>query len=104
MERGVEDGHMRDLGQHLLRAAHLLERASVVERRQNRKLLYRGLDLLVDEHRPIEASAAVHDAVADCVCRDEVVHLTGFVSVDEVKLEARGAGIDDQDIHRKGFS
>jgi hypothetical protein len=104
MERCVEGGYMRDLRQHLSRAADLLERAPVVERRQNRKFLYRVLDLLVDEHRPIEAPAAVHDAMADCVCRDEVVHRTGFVSVDEVKLEARGAGIDDQDIHRKGFS
>jgi hypothetical protein len=46
----------------------------------------------------------VHDAVADGVRGDEGVDPTGFVSVDEVKLEARGAGVDDQDVDGRRFS
>jgi hypothetical protein len=46
----------------------------------------------------------VHDAVADGIRRDEARHVTGFVPVDEVKLEACGACVDHQDVQRKGFS
>jgi hypothetical protein len=42
--------------------------------------------------------------MADGVRGDEVAHRTGFVSVDKVKLEARGAGVDDQDVDGRGFS
>jgi hypothetical protein len=46
----------------------------------------------------------VHDAVADGVRRDEVVDPTGFVPSDEMKLEARGARVDDQDVDGRRFS
>jgi hypothetical protein len=59
---------------------------------------------VVDESRADETAASVDDTMADCVRLDEVVDRAGFASVDEVKLEARGTGIDHQDIHRRGFS
>jgi hypothetical protein len=46
----------------------------------------------------------VDDAVADGVRRDEAVDRLGFVSADEVKLEARGARVDNQYVDGKGFS
>jgi hypothetical protein len=36
--------------------------------------------------------------MADGVGRDEVLQPAGFVPGDEVKLEARGAGVDRQDV------
>jgi hypothetical protein len=104
MEGGVEDGHMRDVRQRLARAADLLERPPVVERRERRELLDRLLDRLVDERRTDEAAPTVDDAVTDRVRRHEVVDGAGFVPVDEVKLEARGARVDDQDLDGRGFS
>ena len=82
----------------------LLERPTVVERSEDRKLLDGTLDGFIDHRRLIEAAPAVDDAVADGVRWDEALHGTGFVLVDEVKLEARGASVDDQDVQRKGFS
>jgi hypothetical protein len=75
-----------------------------VKRGESRELLDRPLDLRIDQHRPVEPAAAVDDAVADGLRCDEAVDGTGFVAVNEVKLEARGAGVDDQHIHRRGFS
>jgi hypothetical protein len=46
----------------------------------------------------------VDDAVADGVRRHEVLDRLRFVTADEVKLEARRARVDDQDIHGRGFS
>jgi len=86
------------------RASDLLERGSVVQRRERRELVDRALDLVVDERRADEAAAAVHDPVAHGVGRDEVVHATGFVFANEVKLEARGAGVYHQDVHRRRLS
>jgi hypothetical protein len=76
----------------------------VVERSEDSKLLDGTLDAFVDHHRLLEAAPAVHDAVADGVRRDEALYGTGFALVNEVKLEARGACVDDQDVQRKGFS
>jgi hypothetical protein len=75
-----------------------------VERRQHCELVDRLFDLVVDERRPVETPPAVHDAMADSVRGDEVLHGTGFVSLDEVKLEARGARVDHQDVDGRGFS
>ena len=64
------------------------------------ELLDRPLDLVVDEHRADEATAAVHDPVADGIGRDEVRRrVLRFVSANEVELETRGAGVDHQDVH-----
>ena len=104
MERRVEDCDVRHVRQRLARAVDLLERPAVVERCEDRKLLDRTLDGFVDHRRLLEAAPAVDDAVADGVRRDEALHGTGFVPVDEVKLEARRACVDDQDVQRKGFS
>jgi hypothetical protein len=98
VEGGVEDRDVRDVGQRLARAADLLERGPVVERRERRELLDRLLHLVVDESRTDEAPPTVHDAMADGVGRDEVLQPAGFVPGDEVKLEARGAGVDHQDV------
>jgi hypothetical protein len=54
------------------------------------------LHVVVDECRPDEAAPSVHDAMADRVRCDEVVDRTGFALAYEVKLEARGARVDDQ--------
>jgi hypothetical protein len=42
--------------------------------------------------------------MADGVCRHEPVDRLGVVADDEVKLEARGARVDHQDVHGRGFS
>ena len=104
VERGVEDRDVRHVGQRLAGAADLLERAPVVERREHGELLDRLLHLVVDERRADEAAAAVDDAVTDGVRRDEAVHRPGFVRADQVKLEARGAGVDHKDVDGRGFS
>ncbi|HEX6951936.1 MAG TPA: hypothetical protein VF124_04030 [Gaiellaceae bacterium] len=44
------------------------------------------------------------DSVTDGVRRGEAVDFAGFVPADEVKLEARGACIDYQDVDGRGFS
>jgi hypothetical protein len=75
-----------------------------VQRREYRELVDRPLHLVVDESGTDEAAPTVHDAVAHGVRCDEVLHGTRFVPADEVKLETRGAGVHDQDVHLKGFS
>jgi len=108
VESSVEDRDLWDSGQRLACVPDLLECPAIVERGESRELVDRALDLLVDEHRAVEVPPAVDDTVAHGVRRDEALHGTGFVSVNEVKLEARGAGIDDKDVHRtahrRGFS
>jgi hypothetical protein len=95
---------MRHIRQRLARSADLLERPAVVEWREHRELLDRSLDLDVDERRSDEPAAAVDDPMPDCARRDEARHLPGLAPRDEVKLEAGGAGVDDQDVDRRGFS
>jgi hypothetical protein len=75
-----------------------------VERCEHRELLDRALDLLVDERGADEAAASVDDSMPNRVCRDEAGHLPGFVPGHEVKLEAGGACIDDQNVDRRRFS
>jgi hypothetical protein len=95
---------VRHVRQRLACAADLLERATVVEWSEDRKLLDGTLDGFVDHRGLLEAAAAMHNAVADGVRRHEALHEPGFALVDEVKLEAGGACVDDQDVQRKGFS
>ena len=104
VESGIEHRDVRDVRQRLARTVDLLERPTVVERSEDRKLLDGTLDGFVDHHRLLEVASAVHDAVADGVRWNEALHGTGFVLLDEVKLEARGACVDNQDVQRKGFS
>jgi hypothetical protein len=63
VERRVEDGHVRHVGQRLACAADLLQRPRVVERRERLELLDRLLHRGVDERRRREPPAAVDDAV-----------------------------------------
>jgi hypothetical protein len=46
----------------------------------------------------------MHHSVTDGVRGGEAVDFAGFVPADEVKLEARGACIDYQDVDGRGFS
>jgi hypothetical protein len=46
----------------------------------------------------------VDDPVADGVRGREGLDRAGFVPVYEVKLEARGACVDDKNVHGRGFS
>ena len=62
------------------------------------------LDLGVQKSWGDEAAPAVDDAVPDGVGRGEAIHLPRLVPADEVKLEARGACVDHQDVDGRGFS
>ena len=104
MERGVEDGHVRYVRQRVARTPDLLECAQVVERSEDGEFLDRLLDFVVHERRADEAASTVDDAVTDRVCCDEIVHLQGLAPRDEVKLEACGARVDNQDVDGRGFS
>ena len=104
MERRVEDGHLRHGRERL---AHLLdrgERRRVLQRRERRELGDRAHDLLVDHDRVETALAAVDDAVPDpgqIGARggvERVDPLGRLVLADEVELQARRAGVDDQDV------
>ena len=63
-EGGVEDGHVRHVGQEA--AAHLdaLEVGGVVQRAQRHELLDPGHDVVVDEGRAGEVAPALDDPVA----------------------------------------
>ena len=103
MERRVEDGDVRHVGERLARPPDRLERGPVVERREHGQTLDRRLQCGVDELRLVEI-APVHDPVADRVGRDEAVHRLRIAAPDEMELQTGGAGVDDKDVHRKGFS
>jgi hypothetical protein len=60
--------------------------------------------VLVDHRRLDEARAAVDDAVADRVGRNVVVDLDRRPVFDEVPLEARGAGVDGEDLQRERWN
>jgi hypothetical protein len=101
---GVEDCDLRHARQRLARSADLLERAPVVERSQDGQLRYRALDLVVHEHRSDETATTLHHTVPDRVRGDEVLDRVRLGAPHEVKLEARGARVDDKHIHRREFS
>jgi hypothetical protein len=71
MEGGVEDGHMRNVGQRGLRILDRPQRGRVVQRGERRQAADRLLHLVVDDHRIAEPRPAVDDAVADRVAVDE---------------------------------
>ena len=104
MERGVEDRHLRHAGQRLARAPDRLERAAVLERRDDGEPLDLGLYVGVDQRRLLEAGSAVHDAVPDGIRRNELVDGLGFAVANEVELQAHRAGIDDENDHWVQFS
>ena len=65
VERGVEDGDVRDVGERLLRGDDPLQVRRVVQRREHRELVDVDLDERRDQRRLEEPGSAVHDAVAD---------------------------------------
>jgi hypothetical protein len=65
-----------------------------VERRDRPQLLDPPDDVVVDRRRLDEARAAVDDAMANPVRRDEAVDRLSVFSVDEMELQARRARVD----------
>jgi hypothetical protein len=101
VERRVEDGDVRDIGERRPRPLESVERRSVVERSKIRELAERRRDRLVDDDGLTKALAAVDDAVADggdvsrkLLDRRDVLALV--VAIDDRQLEARGARVDDE--------
>jgi hypothetical protein len=101
VEVGVRDGDVRHVGERRLRAPERAQRRQVVERRHLDALLDVVDQRVVDERRLHGEIAEVHDPVTHRVGRDEVVDgLGGVVLADERQLEARRAGVDDEDAAR----
>ena len=102
VERRVEDGDVRHAGQRLPGGGDRRERRAVVQRRELDELLERARPPVVDQDGRDEARAAVDDAVGDGVdvARGLLERLDGYrrvVLVDDAELEARRAGVDDED-------
>jgi hypothetical protein len=99
VERGVEDGDVRDVRQHALCFFDRTQRRRVVEGRQRLELLDLFPNGLVNQDGIAKAGTAVHDAVRDGfdMSRDLIPgrHALGLVSVDDVQLQARRARVDD---------
>jgi hypothetical protein len=70
-----------------------------VQRRERRELADPPDDLVVDHRGLAEDTAAVDDAVPDRVCLDleRLDRRSAPVGVDERELQARRAGVDDED-------
>ena len=103
VERRVEDGNLRCAGKRARRPVDTREGRCVVERRDGLELCDGDPRRVVDEGGLDEVRAAVDDPMTDGVHlgrangveRLDVLDLV--VLVDETKLQARGAGIDDED-------
>ena len=98
MERGVEDGDMRHVRQRAPRVVDASQRRRVVQRREWDERLDLGENVVVDDDRLTKARAAVHDTMRDGVdvLRERIDRLRAL-AFDDVKLEARRAGVDDQE-------
>jgi hypothetical protein len=71
-----------------------------VERRERPQLLDGRDNAVVDQRGLAEASTSVDDAVADGVGSDVVVDGLRLAALDEVALEARRAGVDNERLQR----
>jgi hypothetical protein len=102
VEGGVEHRHLRPAGKCGARGVQAVDRRAVVQRRQLRELGQHALHVLVHDDGLAEARAPVHHAMADRG------HLGGqrvqaldrpllLVLVDDGELQARRAGVDDED-------
>ena len=69
-----------------------------MQRRDLGALLGATQHLLVDDRRADLEAAEVNDAMTNGVRGYEVVHRYGRLAVDQRELEARGAGVDDEDV------
>jgi len=65
VERGVEDGHLGQLGQRRAGRLDAVDPGRVVQRRERDKVADRLQDRVVDERGPGEPWPAVHDPVPD---------------------------------------
>ena len=103
MEGGVEDGDLRRIGQEPLAEGDAREGGCVVERRERLEGCDACPHVCIDDDGLPEPIAAVDDAVCDRVDLDRVDVLEHLdrparaVRGDEVELEARRAGVDDED-------
>ena len=102
VERRVEDRDMNGFRKQLARLGDRRERGRVVQRRELDERCKLGRNGVVDQRRLCEPFAAVDDAMADggdlgsVFDRGDRPRLV--VAVDDAQLEARRAGVDDQDI------
>jgi hypothetical protein len=94
VEGSVEDGDMRDVGKRLARGRDRGERRLVVEGSERTQPLDCPDDVVVDRSRLDEPGTAVDDPVADRLGPDEAVDRFSAIAVDQVELQARGAGVD----------
>ena len=118
MERGVEAGDGRNIGQDCVDELERAERLRLVERCEVGERVDPPKDSVVDPHRADELVAAVDDTVADRVDGSEPLHrlahrlLLGAaardrqvlrrhqgVVVEDRQLQAARAGVDDEDAH-----
>ncbi|MET3800185.1 hypothetical protein ABID70_000140 [Clavibacter michiganensis] len=96
VERGVEDGHVRHVGEGGLRGLDPLQRSWVVQRRERGEVVDVGLHPVGDDGRLDEHVAAVHDAVADRDGRALLERRAVLGERVEHRLEARGVVGDGQ--------
>jgi hypothetical protein len=75
-----------------------------VKRGEDGELPDGPFDFFVDDNGPAEAASSMHDTMAHSLGRDEAIDHSGFVSFDEVELEARRPRVDYQHLHGRGFS
>jgi hypothetical protein len=96
MERRVEDGDVRHVRKRGAGVADPAQRRVIVQGRDRAQVLDPADDAVVDPRRLDEARAAVDDAVADRLGRDERVDRVRFRPVDEMELQARRARVDGE--------
>ena len=101
MERGVEDGDVRDLGEGAPGLVDGAQSRRVVKRCDCLEVADRGQHCLVDDDRFAKACSPVHDSVRDSLDPGGVeVRKLGDVLdapafVHEPELQARRARVDD---------
>ena len=90
---------MRHIRERFAARVERVECRSVVQRRDLRPFLDVRQQPVLDHRRLEDEVAEVDDPVADRVCLDEVVDgCRAAALVHERELEARRAGVDDEDV------
>jgi hypothetical protein len=97
VERRVEDRDVGEIRQRALRLLDRVERGRVVQGRERFERRDLGANGVVDHDGLAKARAAVHDSVHDRLdVLLERVDLSRFLTLDDVQLQARRAGVDDE--------
>jgi len=95
----VEDRDVGEVRQGLLRLLERAQRRRVVQRRERLERRDLRTHHVIDQYRLTKPCAAVHDSMRD---RRNVLgegfDLSRFLALDEVQLQARRAGVDDEDV------